>query len=385
MKIIAMIPARLGSKRVPRKNLRLIFGKPLIAYIIEAAKASGVFDEIYLNSEAEIFREIAEEYGINFYKRDNKFATDETINDDFANDFIEKIDSDICVQLLPTSPLITGAEIRRFVREMKQGEYDTYVSLVRHQIASIYEGKPVNFSVNDKHKSSQEMKPVFSYGTVCMGWKTDVFKRNIKEIGAAYHGGVGKTGYFEITGLSTIDIDEEDDFHLAEVALRAMRDDISHSEPTYYQTKKDEIREVDVPTILRRDGVLVSDFEHENMPVTDVESLLADADNSVSWCRRIVNTDSNSATIISQLPNEGNRLHYHPDWNEWWYILHGKWKWEINGEERIISKGQIVFIPKGTWHRITAIGDEAAVRLAVSRADVDHVYGTEKRQKDYKN
>ena len=61
MKKVAMIPARLGSKRVPKKNLRLILGKPLIAYIIEAAKASNAFDEIYINSEADIFGEIAEE------------------------------------------------------------------------------------------------------------------------------------------------------------------------------------------------------------------------------------------------------------------------------------------------------------------------------------
>jgi CMP-N,N'-diacetyllegionaminic acid synthase len=374
MKTIAMIPARLGSKRVPRKNLRLILGKPLIAYIIEAAKASDVFDEIYLNSEADIFGEIAEEYGICFYKRHPKFSTDQTINDEFALDFIENTEADVCVQLLPTSPLVTGAEITRFVRGMEQGCFDTYVSVVRHQIAAIYDGKPINFSTTERHRSSQEMVPVFSYGTVFMGWKTDVFKRNMKEIGSAYHGGTGKTGYFELEGLSTIDIDEESDFRLAEVALRARHQLWGVAEPVYYASKRNEVGEVDVPTILKRDGVMVSDFDHENLAVTDVDALLAEADYSVSWCRRVVNTESNSATIIAQLPGEGNRLHYHPDWHEWWYILHGLWKWEICGEERIISKGQVVFIPKGTWHRITAIGDGPAIRLAVSRGDVEHVY-----------
>ena len=56
-----MIPARLGSKRVPRKNLRLINGRPLISYNIETAVKSGVFDEVYVNSEAEGFFDIAEE------------------------------------------------------------------------------------------------------------------------------------------------------------------------------------------------------------------------------------------------------------------------------------------------------------------------------------
>ena len=69
MKIIGMIPARLGSKRVPKKNLRLLNGRPLISYNIETAVKSGVLDEVYVNSEAEIFSNIAKEYGARFYKR----------------------------------------------------------------------------------------------------------------------------------------------------------------------------------------------------------------------------------------------------------------------------------------------------------------------------
>ena len=57
-KIIAMIPARIGSKRIPRKNLRLINGKPLIAYILETLKKVKLFDEIYLNADDAVFEKI---------------------------------------------------------------------------------------------------------------------------------------------------------------------------------------------------------------------------------------------------------------------------------------------------------------------------------------
>jgi hypothetical protein len=117
-----------------------------------------------------------------------------------------------------------------------------------------------------------------------------------------------------------------------------------------------------------------SDFDHENLPISQLDEIIDKEDSSTSWCRRIINTESNSATLISQLPGEGNRLHYHPDWNEWWYILRGQWKWDIDGKEFIIKKGEMVFIPKNVWHKITAIGNEPAVRLAVSRGDVAHVY-----------
>ena len=54
MKVIAMIPARLGSKRVKNKNLRLLGGKPLIAHVIETVKETNIFDEIYINSDGTI-------------------------------------------------------------------------------------------------------------------------------------------------------------------------------------------------------------------------------------------------------------------------------------------------------------------------------------------
>jgi CMP-N,N'-diacetyllegionaminic acid synthase len=373
MKKIAMIPARLGSKRVPRKNLRLILGKPLISYAIEAAKESGIFDEIYVNSESDILGEIATQHGVRFYKRDAKLSDDKTINDEFLFDFVQNVPSDICVQLLPTSPLITPVEIRDFVEKIVADNFDTLVSVERHQIASIYEGNPINFQKEETHRSSQEMKPVYSYATVLMGWRTAAYKESMVKIGCGYHGGLGKTGYFEVCGTSTIDIDEEEDFAVAELALKSRYSNANPS-PQYYEERKNDRVEADVPLILKRDGVLRSDFSQENQPVTNLSKMLQVKDSAVSWCHRLVNTESNSATVISQLPGEGNRLHYHPDWNEWWYILKGKWEWFIDGKTLNIEEGDFVFIPKGIKHKITAVGSEPAVRLAVSRADVAHVY-----------
>ena len=145
MKIIAMIPARLGSKRVPKKNLRLLNGRPLISYSIETAVKSGVFDQVHVNSEADIFSEIAKNYGANFYKRPEKFSTDSANNDQFALDFINNTDGDILIQILPTSPLLTIDEIKEFVNYMLKNDYDTLVSTVEHQIAGIINDNPINF------------------------------------------------------------------------------------------------------------------------------------------------------------------------------------------------------------------------------------------------
>lgn len=216
MKIVAMIPARLGSKRIYKKNLRLINGKPLIAYVIDTINKCNCFDEVYLNSEATIFGDIAKQYGIRYYQRPQLHASDTATNDGFALDFMENVSGDILIQILPTSPFITSAEISEFTEKMITEHWDTLISVEHKQIACVYKGNPINFDRVKVNPPSQTMEPVKAYATVLMGWKYDLFKANMKSYGSAYHGGPGKTGYFELRGLSTIDIDREEDFQLAE-------------------------------------------------------------------------------------------------------------------------------------------------------------------------
>jgi mannose-6-phosphate isomerase-like protein (cupin superfamily) len=132
--------------------------------------------------------------------------------------------------------------------------------------------------------------------------------------------------------------------------------------------------ESDVPSILLKDGVINNNLGDVNKEVVNIDSILSSYDHSISWSHRVINSESNSATIISQLPGEGNRKHYHANWNEWWFILDGEWVFEIEGRELKIKSGDIVFIEKGKIHKITAIGDKPAIRLAVSREDVPHIY-----------
>lgn len=373
MKVVAMIPARMGSKRVKQKNIRLINGKPLIEYVFETVSRLNIFDEIYINSEDEIFAEIAEKYPIKFYKRPAELSRDGATNDQFAYDFLKNVDCDILIQILPTSPLITEQEITRFVTEMLQSEVDTLISVEHKQIACVYQNEPINFDKVAVNPPSQNMTPVMAYATTLMGWKSSTFIENIETHGAAYHGGNGRTGYFELRGLSTIDVDREEDFRLAEAIINASLNK-SGEPPQYYQKGKKETQEVDVPSILVKDGVKNNDLFDANKEVINLNAILEKMPEDESWSKRVIDTESNSMTLIAQMPGEGNRRHYHPDWNEWWYIVDGEWEWEIEGEIRKIVKGDIVFMKKNRVHKITAAGSRPAIRMAVSRADVVHVY-----------
>ena len=131
--------------------------------------------------------------------------------------------------------------------------------------------------------------------------------------------------------------------------------------------------EVDVPSILKRDGVLENDLFDVNHETVNIEKILSEKPTDKSWSKRIINSENNSMTVIAQMPGEGNRRHYHPDWNEWWYIVQGSWIWEVDGSTRSVHQGDVVFV-ENRVHMITATGDKMAIRMAVSRADVEHVY-----------
>lgn len=362
-KIIAMIPARLGSKRVKNKNLREINGKALVAYPIEAAIKSGIFDEIYLNSEADEFKEIAKKYGIKFYKRKSELAQDDATNDAFAADFIDNVKCDILVQLLPTSPFISDEIIKDFIKNMENVE--TLVSVKNVKIECFYKNSPINFDPLGITLPSQMLEPVQAYSCGIMGWNTARYKENMKIHGAAYHGGSGKIGTYVLKGFSTVDIDEEEDFQLAEIVAKTIN-------PKSICREGEHV-EADVPSILAKDGVKINDLHDANKLIVNVKDVITKMGNT-SWSKRLVNTESNSACLICQNPGEGNRRHYHADWNEWWYIVQGEWIFEIDYKLYAVKTGDLVFIAKGKIHRIEASGSGPAIRLAVSREDVGHVY-----------
>jgi len=369
-KIVAMIPARMGSKRIPNKNIRLLNGKPLIQYAIDAVKEADCFDEIWVNSDGEPIREIAINSGVNFYKRPAYYASDEASNDEFTEDFFNNVPADIVIQVLPTSPFISAEEIREFVQKFVYNGLDTLISMVDVQIEAIYKNVPINFDQKKITPPSQTLEPIKAYGCSLMGWRKNNYLKNIKKYGAAYHGGDGKIDFFTLKGYSTVDIDNEEEFQLAESVARSLSKNRSYAKKYY----GDEHSEVDVPEILSKDGVSSSSYNLANQKIVNLKDILEKNDPEESWCHRVINTENNSATLIAQMPGEGNRRHYHPDWNEWWYILQGEWEWEIDGKTCIVKKDDFVFIPKGVVHKITATGKGQSIRLAVSRDDVVHTY-----------
>jgi len=368
MKIVCMIPARLGSQRIKQKNLKILNGKKLIEHIIDTAKKINLFNEIYINSESLIFKDIAKEKQIKFYKRKKILASNTALNDDFALDFFNNIDCDVMIQLLPTAPLLSSETIEKFINYFIEHKLDTLISTKIIRIECIYKKKPINFISKKKTPPSQDLEPIRAYACGVMGWRKKKFIQNMKDFDCAYHGPTGKTSYFDIPDIESVDIDYEHDFKIAESIIN------SGVIKSNQDNNKSSISDNNVSRILKEDGVLSNILDQVNKERVSIEEIIKDKPKNKSWSHRIIDSKSNSATLIAQAKGEGNRRHYHPDWDEWWYIVKGKWKWEIEGKEFLIKKGDVVFIQRNKKHKITSMSKTLAIRLAVSRSDVNHVY-----------
>ena len=227
-RIIAMIPARIGSTRLKMKNLALLNGKPLIAYSILAAKQAGVFDRIVLNSDSHIFKSIADRYGVKFYKRPEHLGSSTTKSDDVVLDFMQNNKSEVVVWVNSISPLQTGEEIRRVVEFFQKNNLDSLITVKEEQVHCVYQGKPVNFEESGKFAQTQDLEPVQPFVYSVMMWRAESFIEAMKLQGNALLS--GKVDYYPVNKWSSIIIKTDHDLKLASYALRALETDESEVE-----------------------------------------------------------------------------------------------------------------------------------------------------------
>ena len=139
---------------------------------------------------------------------------------------------------------------------------------------------------------------------------------------------------------------------------------------------KKKVHDDNVQRVLERDGVkkiVLGDFE--NLPTLNLNEIKGEMDSAASWAVRVIYNERFGGVLIKQNPGEGNRLHHHQNADECWVILEGEWEWYIEGAgTKRVSKNDIVTVRKGTAHKITCVGNNPGIRLAITMPDVDHVY-----------
>lgn len=137
MKNICIIPARGGSKRIPRKNVRDFLGKPIIAYSIEAALKSGLFEEVMVSTEDAEIAAIAKQYGASVpFMRSADTANDFAGTDDVVKEVLLEYkkqgrEFDVVCCIYATAPFVTVENLKKAYEQIGD-TYDAAFSIVRY-------------------------------------------------------------------------------------------------------------------------------------------------------------------------------------------------------------------------------------------------------------
>lgn len=123
--VLGLIPARGGSKGVPGKNIKLINGKPLIVWSIEAANKSEKIDQIIVSTDSEEIAKVAKEAGAMVLMRPSELATDTASTQDVMVHALKNYHADIVVLLQPTSPYRSEGLIDACIEEFVEHDYDS--------------------------------------------------------------------------------------------------------------------------------------------------------------------------------------------------------------------------------------------------------------------
>ena len=223
-----MITARGGSKRIPRKNIKEFNGKPIIAYSIEAALGSGVFDEVMVSTDDEEIAEIAKKYGakvpfLRSEKTANDFATTVDVIEEVLDTYKERGEEfDIFCCIYPTAPFITAKRLKEAVEELSASDADSLIPVVRfsyppQRAMEIHDGKLVFRQPENLSKRSQDLEPHFHDAGQFYVVRSGSFYKN--------HGiMVGDILPMELSELEVQDIDNEVDWKLAELKYNLLNE-----------------------------------------------------------------------------------------------------------------------------------------------------------------
>lgn len=227
MKYLAIIPARSGSKGLKDKNIKLLNEKPLIAYTIEAALTTKIFEEVMVSTDSSHYAEISRQYGASVpFLRKEELAGDNTSSWDVVKQVLEDykkmgIVFDKCVLLQPTSPLRTKDDIINALTLYQEKNAETVVSVCETEhpaqwCFTLENGNSmINFSKSPyRNMRRQELpKTYHENGAIYIVDAKKIMEKD-------YDIYQNRCFAYIMGGKSSMDIDDQEDFDKAEYYLK---------------------------------------------------------------------------------------------------------------------------------------------------------------------
>lgn len=226
-KIIAIIPARSGSKGLRNKNIKEMNGKPLISYTIEAAIKSNIFDDIIVSTDSQEYADIAKKSGANVpFLRPNNISRDMSSTNQVIEYTLEQLKGegkyyDYFMILQPTSPLRSYQDIQKSIKLLFDKKGTSVISVCESEHPSKLMNTlddtlcMSNFLAKENNKRRQELPKEYRLnGAIYLCEVENFFKTKSFYVGKSYA--------YIMKKVNSIDIDDELDFKIAEVLIQTI-------------------------------------------------------------------------------------------------------------------------------------------------------------------
>jgi len=218
---IAIIPARIGSKGIPRKNIKDFCGKPLISWLVEALNASSI-DEVIVSTDGKEIKDCVNAIALDkvrVFNRHPDTAKDEASSESVVLDYLERTqhdDDDIVILAQATSPWTQPEDINQAVDKVINNECDSLLSVVpNHAFLWNGKGESINYDYSNRPRR-QDMADQYMENGAFYITRAGRFKTSQNRLG-------GKIGYYIMPAYSAIELDDEHDWLLAEAIMQQLK------------------------------------------------------------------------------------------------------------------------------------------------------------------
>ncbi len=226
MSLLAMVMARGGSKRIPRKNVKEFMGRPMISYAISAARDAGIFDEVMVSTEDAEIAEVSRTCGaVVPFMRSAHTASDIATTRDVVLEVVGEyarrgraFDSLACIY--PCAPFLTGRMLKEAYDRFIEEDADLLMPVVRYSFPiqrALHigaDGRMEYREPSEANKRTQDLEPTYH----------DAGMFYITKVAAYVAGDVWHRSFYEVPNLCSQDIDTPDDWKLAEIKYRMVHD-----------------------------------------------------------------------------------------------------------------------------------------------------------------
>lgn len=212
MRIVAMIPIKMNSKRIPNKNTKVFFdGTPLMSFIQDTCLKSNYIDDTYVFCSDERVKPYVLP-GVRYLKRPDYLDKDDINANDIISEFIKLVDADIYVNAHTTSPFARVETIDSCIHAVADNSYDSAFCAESIKTFMWKDDQPLNFDP-DHFPRTQDLPPIYGETSIAYVFKKDTFM--------TYNRRVGVRPYIQVVGrIEAIDIDYPEEFDVANAVYK---------------------------------------------------------------------------------------------------------------------------------------------------------------------